>query len=414
MIKDYPLKIELPINEWQEVMEPLLDLQDNLLQMSNFASTTDLLDCDECTVFHLLRELLHLGLHLGMFQGEDDDASIQSVMNVRKRRGVVSSTTNKRKKKILKRKDADGILLSLFAQLPEIMENSSPNEQLIKLLNDILHFESSEIARRVRFVSDAQKLVDLLVYLIDEKNALNRIQPDATRKATLLALDVFARAPILPSSPFLHGDNKLHPHPWTDGIPIQILSQTIFAGRILDRRYIVPVLVVERGFKGKDGVWLVSGDAGGNDLPMEEWRQSSIPSSMRAQVMLGLAKAIQYFHSMGIVLHGEFGSNDVFLDSALHPKIRCLCSFSRIPLEQSSKAWFSPTDNIFSFGCLFYELFSVVDTKPSSSTKQRRHLIADRPYKYVWQLIQECCAEDLGNRPTMDEIVQEIESWTID
>ena len=100
-------------------MGPLLDLQDNL-QRSNFASTTDLLRCDECTVFYLLREFLHIGLHLGIFKGESDDASIQSIMNVRKRKGAFSSTATKRKKKT-NRKDLDSTLVSLFAHLPKIM-----------------------------------------------------------------------------------------------------------------------------------------------------------------------------------------------------------------------------------------------------------------------------------------------------
>ncbi|KIL58959.1 hypothetical protein M378DRAFT_169940 [Amanita muscaria Koide BX008] len=53
IIKDYPPKIELPVNEWQEVTQPLLDLQDKLLQRPNFVSAWDLLPCDECTAFHL-------------------------------------------------------------------------------------------------------------------------------------------------------------------------------------------------------------------------------------------------------------------------------------------------------------------------------------------------------------------------
>ncbi|KAM6496458.1 hypothetical protein JOM56_009164 [Amanita muscaria] len=65
MIKDYPLKVKLAVKEWQEVTQPLLDLQDKLLQLPNFASAWEVLPCDECTTFHLLRELLHLGLHLG-------------------------------------------------------------------------------------------------------------------------------------------------------------------------------------------------------------------------------------------------------------------------------------------------------------------------------------------------------------
>ena len=30
----------------------------------------------------------------------------------------------------------------------------------------------------------------------------------------------------------------------------------------------------------------------------------------------------------------------------------------------------------------------------------------------VWGLIQRCCAEDSESRPSMDEIVKEMESWS--
>ncbi|KIL58956.1 hypothetical protein M378DRAFT_285071 [Amanita muscaria Koide BX008] len=117
MITGYPLKIELPVKEWQEVTEPLLDLQDKLLQLPNFASAWDLLPCDQCTIFHLLRELLHIGLHLGF---DPDAASVGevSIRNLRKCRGVISSITDKTAKN-MNDKDLDGILLSLFARLPE-------------------------------------------------------------------------------------------------------------------------------------------------------------------------------------------------------------------------------------------------------------------------------------------------------
>ena len=50
------------------------------------------------------------------------------------------------------------------------------------------------------------------------------------------------------------------------------MSQTIIASRVLDRRYIVPMWVIE---DGKDGFMLVNGDADGNDLSMKQWRQKN-------------------------------------------------------------------------------------------------------------------------------------------
>ena len=119
MIKDYPLKIKLPVEEWQEVTQPLLDLQDKLLQLPNFASALDLLPCDQCTIFHLLRELLHLGLHLG-FDPHAAFAGRVLTRNLQKRRGVFSSITDKTAKN-KNGKDLDSVLLSLFTRLPETL-----------------------------------------------------------------------------------------------------------------------------------------------------------------------------------------------------------------------------------------------------------------------------------------------------
>ncbi|KIL55408.1 hypothetical protein M378DRAFT_634126 [Amanita muscaria Koide BX008] len=137
--------------------------------------------------------------------------------------------------------------------------------------------------------------------------------------------------------------------------------------------------------------------------------------------MLGLAEAIQYFHSMGVVLYRRFGLANVFLDSDLRPKICCLCSTSRFLLEKPWKEWFVLEDNILTFGCLLYELYSGVDG--SLFTKEDRRcaigLITNHPSvpeipEFVWQLIERCCAEDPKRRPSMDEVVQEMERWNIE
>ncbi|KIL55859.1 hypothetical protein M378DRAFT_17568 [Amanita muscaria Koide BX008] len=160
---DVFLKRRMSINEWPEVMQPLLDFQDKLLQFSTFPSTWHSLRCNECTIFHVLRELLHLGLHLEAFNPHDDPSfQLESVMNVRNRRGVASSTTNKKK---TNGNDLDRLLLSLFVHLPGIMKDRLPTKKVIQLVSAILRFDYAETATRVYFVSDAQKLIDLLCYV---------------------------------------------------------------------------------------------------------------------------------------------------------------------------------------------------------------------------------------------------------
>ena len=46
-----------------------------------------------------------------------------------------------------------------------------------------------------------------------------------------------------------------------------------------------------------------------------------------------------------------------------------------------------------------------------------REKVVKRPNKpeihdEVWSLIQRCCGEDTKSRPTMDEIIKEMETWS--
>ena len=89
--------------------------------------------------------------------------------------------------------------------------------------------------------------------------------------------------------------------------------------------------------------------------------------------------------------------------------------------------------NVFKFGCLYYEvsycfpicqycitipqIYFDVDIDPRHSGREETTDVAARPthpqiHDDVWSLIQRCCAEDRKSRPTMDEIVMEIESWS--
>ncbi|KIL60898.1 hypothetical protein M378DRAFT_167570 [Amanita muscaria Koide BX008] len=153
-------------------------------------------------------------------------------------------------------------------------ENFSPNEGVINLMNVILHFDHAETVTRVRSVLDAHKLVNLLDYLIHSKNALHQ---GATRNAGLLASEIFARVSIVVLPYFFNGNRKPHHYTQPDTSHIEILCQTIFAGRILDHRYIVPVVGL---MEVNGGILVVNGGAHYDVLLMKEWRLRSNPSSV--------------------------------------------------------------------------------------------------------------------------------------
>ena len=64
--KSIPLKIELPLNDLEEILQPLLVIQENLLQFPNMSVPWKSRACEECWTFYMIDDLLlHLALHRG-------------------------------------------------------------------------------------------------------------------------------------------------------------------------------------------------------------------------------------------------------------------------------------------------------------------------------------------------------------
>ncbi|KIL54907.1 hypothetical protein M378DRAFT_173954 [Amanita muscaria Koide BX008] len=144
---------------------------------------------------------------------------------------------------------------------------------------------------------------------------------------------------------------------------------------------------------------------------LRQWRKRSNPSSVtRIRVMLEVVKAVRYFHSMGIVLHHYVDLDDIYLDSEFRARFRFLGLTTQY-VNLSREA------NIFLFGCLFYEMCFNVTIGFSDRIYNNSDAVAKRPSKPEirddeWQLIQRCCAEEPKSRPTMDEVVREMEAWS--
>ncbi|KAM6502757.1 hypothetical protein JOM56_002734 [Amanita muscaria] len=217
-------------------------------------------------------------------------------------------------------------------------------------------------------MSDAQRLVDFLVYLIDEKYILSQYKPDGMGKAAQLVLNIF-----------------LWEYPRLSNV--RDACQSVLMWRVLDQNYVH----LEINLKGAS--LLIPAD-----LDMKEKLQQVLPldSITVIELMLDAARAIQYLHSMSVARPSGI----------LRPT-------SQHPLSRS---------NVFDFGYFFYAaLFNTeidTDSTESKSTEERRRIaiVAERPSEPdipEWQLIQRCCAEDPTNRPTIDEVVKEMETWGI-
>ncbi|KAM6490269.1 hypothetical protein JOM56_014246, partial [Amanita muscaria] len=154
-----------------------------------------------------------------------------------------------------------------------------------------------------------------------------------------------------------------------------------------------------------------------NDF-LREWQLRTKPSVSKIQrIGFEVATALQYVHSLGIIFRSDYFlglDSFVDLDSDNHVQVAFVGSSPNGLCKgetdyTNSRKVFTLEDNINLFGDFFYwVLFNKSDGEVTSEMRPKEPEIPDN----VWQLIQWCCAKDPKGRPTMDQVVQEIESWT--
>lgn len=156
----------------------------------------------------------------------------------------------------------------------------------------------------------------------------------------------------------------------------------------------------------KEGGLKIVHDSMNTYEPIKEWRRSNPNSVMMLRVMLEVAKAIQYLDSMDVLLTDL---NTIYLDSECHVKIlpRGFLRSSIHPSVEEMRHW-----NIFEFGRTFYELY--FDVEYPDHYKDPERPLEPEISEELWQVIQRCCVGDPKGRPTIDEVVQEMESWKLD
>ncbi|KIL59649.1 hypothetical protein M378DRAFT_999570 [Amanita muscaria Koide BX008] len=131
-------------------------------------------------------------------------------------------------------------------------------------------------------------------------------------------------------------------------------------------------------------------------------------------IMLKLAKTIQYLQSMGFVLSDRIRLDDIYVDWEFQVRISptelVWYGNSRSLQEVGQRS----ETGIYTFGSVFCMIY--FGTSESSCTTSQ----ATRTSLYkpglgapgdVGQLIQQCLSAE--GKPTIDDIVQEMESWKI-
>ncbi|KAM6496292.1 hypothetical protein JOM56_008998 [Amanita muscaria] len=300
----HPRRVNLPVTEWQEALKPLLCLQDKLLTLPNFTSTWNLLPCDTCTVFQIMRDFLS---HLTIMQGTCHPVTSNQLVELY----LNESDVNRSNERLIEagqnvhEDDLVGCVYSLLSQLRKAKLEPSVNTTTINLICSLLCFDYAEIAKRVNSIADAQVLMDFIDSLTNDDYFLNKCGPDTACKLVRLAMEIYARVPVLPRSVFSNTDicPGRNWRGWGDK-NLEIRCQTALLRRILDHNYVVPLL---RIYETDDDMWFV-GSIASESKSLKEWRETSKPSSVeRIRAMLEVAKAIRYLHAIGIVFDYTIG-----------------------------------------------------------------------------------------------------------
>ncbi|KAM6492878.1 hypothetical protein JOM56_011012 [Amanita muscaria] len=141
-------------------------------------------------------------------------------------------------------------------------------------------------------------------------------------------------------------------------------------------------------------------------------RSTNLSVSKIKATIFEVAKAIQYIHSLVIALDYTFDAADVYLDSNTRVKFQCpyfepidVCEgqhgYARIGRVSTLEHDILKFGRLFNQVLLNHKVRNIPDTRPSEPE------IPDS----VWKLMHWCCAEEPEERPTIDQVVQEMESW---
>ncbi|KAM6502764.1 hypothetical protein JOM56_002741 [Amanita muscaria] len=404
-VNRYLLGIDLPVEELRDVSRPLVQIQDEILKLPDSCIASNLLTCHKCPVFNIIRPLLlHLAIHRCINAAHHE---VNKSVTKGKSTAVIPSFRPEAIQNALGN-DLDNSLSSLLAHLEETKLELSPSTTIINHTYSILRFDCAETVVKVRSMSDAQRLVDFLVYLIDEKYILSQYKPNGMSKAAQLVLNIFLWVPILPQSLFLNLKRISHTsEAWLAHVHNACRSALMW--RVLDQHYIHLEITLQ-------GASLIVGSP---DLEVKWQEVLPLESITVIELALEVVRALQYLHSMGVGHCNGFDIKCVHLDLSPRPKIRIVAQFLDLinPCTRSTSEQSLYGDSVFNFGCFFYTVyFNIKLRRFDEKIEDRRRDIVERPSspkipEYVWQLIQRCCAEDPANRPTIDEVVKEMETW---
>ncbi|KAM6499298.1 hypothetical protein JOM56_004806 [Amanita muscaria] len=381
IVRDYPPKIVLPVEDWQDASKPLLDLQDKVLNTSK---------PKPCRVTQVMRDLLLLPVFLQRLSDRTAATHVPESNMDETVTGRISAPVTEATQNILET-DLDSCLSALLSCLQKMNSTMVVDGAIIHHMSSLLAFDYAETVARVRSVSDAQKLIDLIALPVWSRCSTQSCSPGI--KNLCKGTDTSAVPPSAQTfSPFCQ-----------TGIHIR---------KICDKSH-----------------WLHGGFGSVNEQTISKWLERSSPNFIaRTRVMLEIAKSIRYIHSMDIILYSSdfkiasvgcllhlmsvqqpfIWQEYLFLGSDLRAKI----------MFEGVFAWWSMEALIYDYEdkdllaectyeasiSAFANLFDKVCFDGHNENTPKRLVNSAR------QLIKRCRGK---RRPTMEDIVKEMETWKL-
>ncbi|KAM6503522.1 hypothetical protein JOM56_000465 [Amanita muscaria] len=187
VIRRFPLLIELPLDDLEKILQPLLIIQEKLLQLPDMSVPWKPRACDECWTFFMIDDL---ALHLALFRGEIQSQEPKYV-------GIRPLTAMEAKQRI-PQFDLDVCLSLLLASLRGVQVND-----IIGLMRALVLFDPIETAMKIRLITDAQNIIDL-IFCLNKNKCFESWFGAAAHHATRLAVAIYGRVPLLPRPLFLN------------------------------------------------------------------------------------------------------------------------------------------------------------------------------------------------------------------
>ncbi|KAM6499598.1 hypothetical protein JOM56_005106 [Amanita muscaria] len=187
-------------------------------------------------------------------------------------------------------------------------------------MSSLLAFDAAETAARVRSVTDAQKLIDIIDSLTNNESLLSHCSQrgHAARKACLLVSEIFARVPVLPQSLFWNGPTPqcVWFREYSSGY-LEYACSSAVINRFLDHNHTVPTWFIYQG----DKLNFVHSSVNEQNQSVDKWLERERPNFVTRIRVVSCNDPPEFFCSFTFLVDAR-GSEDYPIPS-FHGRRHC-------------------------------------------------------------------------------------------